>query len=75
MYREDFSDDYIVKQCKMYDLIALDNADLYMHPDLFRRINNLGNIILLSIKDEFLMFPFYGQDFSDYNYKYEDLFF
>ena len=73
--KPDFSDDFVVSQCSMYDLVALDNADLYMNPDLFKRLNGLGNIILISIKDEFLMFPFHMNDKFDYNYEFVDVFF
>lgn len=72
--RVDFSDDYVVKQCQMYPIIALDNADLYMTPDLFSRIDNLGNTILISIKDEFLLRPFKVQS-KLHSYEEVDLFF
>ena len=34
----DFSTDYVKSQCDKYDVIALDNADMYMEPGLYSSI-------------------------------------
>ena len=45
--------DLILSHCKGKDIVILDNADLYLTPDLFQSIRDLGCTIILSKKTTF----------------------
>lgn len=46
----DFSEQKIFSLCEDYEMIILDNADLYLTTDLFTSLQELNKFIIVSIK-------------------------
>lgn len=49
-YTSDLNEDIILLSCKEKEVILLDNADLYLSPNMYNKIKSLNSIVIISKK-------------------------